>query len=310
MSKRRSSSSARTATLDGPNPRSPCPCGSGRRYKACHGSDYAPVAERPFRDVPGEADWIALRELVPSATAPLTLADSQYADRTVTLASVLPMAAPAMHRADGVVLVAAQIPVPSLDPGRDIAAALLRALAAEPNTLLDYTAAPYDGPTLADVLGPDPIEVTVHDDFDFWLHEEERSDPQVVAQLEQANQTIFPTQRLTSVDAAYWCLPGDKAHLRWVMPYPEDRLLDALARLAAAGELNLGEDSRFAGQFRAHGVLVPVWDLSTEAHADEWEKPAAAMQKKIDDALAVDAPLDETQRRARAGIVGRQVTLR
>ena len=59
-------------------PREPCPCGSGRRYKNCHGSaSGAPPAfvARPFAGLSGEADLVALRELVPSATAPLTLAD-------------------------------------------------------------------------------------------------------------------------------------------------------------------------------------------------------------------------------------------
>ena len=57
-------------------PRQPCPCGSGRRYKACHGP---PTARRPssstgrFEGLPGECDGVAMRELVQSATAPLTL---------------------------------------------------------------------------------------------------------------------------------------------------------------------------------------------------------------------------------------------
>src|SRR5690349_12710820 len=79
------------------NPRQPCPCGSGKRYKACHGAAGgapAPYVSRPFEGMPGECDVIALRELVPAATAPLTLMD--HPDRTVQLCSLLPMAAPAM----------------------------------------------------------------------------------------------------------------------------------------------------------------------------------------------------------------------
>lgn len=267
-----------------------------------------PIVPRPFDGVPSETDWIALRELVPSATAPLHLRDR--ADRNVTLATVLPMAVPAMVREGGEVYVAAQTTVPSNDPGRDIAHAILRALEADEGALLPIETAPVDGPTLADILTDDPLEVTVHDDFAFWVEDADNQPADVRASLERANETVFPTKRLSSVDAAYWCAPGPKAHVRWPMPHDEDQLLDTLARLSAAGELNLGPDTRFAGQFRAHGLLVPVWDVSIEAHPDEFEEPVAAMQRKIDDALAADEPLDEAGRRARAGIIGRQVTLR
>src|SRR5690348_8267462 len=77
------------------NPKAPCPCGSGRRYKHCHGSGYAPPVTRPFEGLPGEPHWVALRELVPAATAPLRTADG----RDVTLASVLPGGVPAIVRA-------------------------------------------------------------------------------------------------------------------------------------------------------------------------------------------------------------------
>ena len=43
-------------------PRQPCPCGSGRRYKACHGSAAgAPAAYvgRPFEGLPSECDVVA-----------------------------------------------------------------------------------------------------------------------------------------------------------------------------------------------------------------------------------------------------------
>ena len=59
-------------------PRQPCPCGSGKRYKACHGAagGAAPTfVARPFEGMPDECDVIALRELVPAATTPLTLKD-------------------------------------------------------------------------------------------------------------------------------------------------------------------------------------------------------------------------------------------
>lgn len=280
--------------------------GAGKRERVKRAD--RPIVVRSFEGTPGECDWIALRELVPAATAPLHLKD--HPDRDVTLGTVLPMAVPAMVREDGSVLVAAQTTIPSNDPSRDIAHALLRALDARPGELLPIEPAPLDGPTLADILTDAPLEVTVHENFEFWLTEAEKEAPEVRASMERANETVFPTVRLKSVEAAYWCAPGPKAHVRWPVPYPEDDLLDALARLSAAGELTLGEDTKFAGQFRGHGLLVPVWDVPIDAHPDEFEEPLARMKDRIEQALAVDTPLNEAERRARAGIIGRQVSLR
>jgi hypothetical protein len=267
-----------------------------------------PIVVRSFAGTPSECDWVALRELVPSATAPLKLRD--HPDREVTLGTVLPMAVPAMVRENGSILVAAQTTVPSNDPSRDITHALLRALDAKPGDLLPVETAPLDGPTLAEILTDDPLEVTVYDDFAFWVPDAEQQAPEVKASMERANDTVFPTVRLKSAEAAYWCAPGPKAHVRWPLPYAEDELLNALGRLSAAGELTLGDDTRFAGQFRGHGLLVPVWDVPIDAHPDEFEQPIAQMQERIEAALANDEPLNEAERRARAGIIGRQVSLR
>src|SRR5689334_23460790 len=85
-------------------PRQPCPCGSGRRYKACHGSATGPAptyVARPFAGIHGECDLVAMREIVPAATAPLTLREGVGDGHPVLLCSLLPMAAPALCRADG-----------------------------------------------------------------------------------------------------------------------------------------------------------------------------------------------------------------
>src|SRR5215203_1418433 len=87
------------------NPTAPCPCGSGRRYKHCHGSGYAPPVRRPFEGLTGEADWVALRELVPAATATLRTTEG----REVTLASVLPGGTPALVRASGEIVLGVQM---------------------------------------------------------------------------------------------------------------------------------------------------------------------------------------------------------
>src|SRR5215213_1437359 len=107
----RKRSAAPAAALEGINPKAACPCGSGRRYKHCHGSGYAPPVTRPFEGLTGEADWVALRELVPAATAALRTTDG----RDVTLASVLPGGAPALVRANGEIVLAAQLQTSSDD---------------------------------------------------------------------------------------------------------------------------------------------------------------------------------------------------
>jgi len=102
----------------------------------------------------------------------------------------------------------------------------------------------------------------------------------------------------------------ERATLRWVLPEEEDPLLDALARLHTDHALVLGAGSRFIGTFRADGLLVPVWDLPAGASAAEAEQPAADFRRRLDDALAVDAPLTAAQRHARNGLQTRQLTLR
>ncbi len=309
----RKRSSAPTAAPEGINPKAPCPCGSGKRYKLCHGRGAAdPVAlvHRPFAGLPGEADWVALRELVPAATATLRTTEG----REVTLASVLPGGTPALVRANGEVLLGVQMQTSSDDVSRDIGTALAAALEAPAGAPVDpgpIGAAGSAGPRLQELLDlTAPFEVVVHDTFDFWL---EGTDPGAAAKagLEHANEAILPTVRLAGLDAAYWVRPGDeRAHLRWVRPEPEEKLLDALARLSASGQILLGEGTRYAGAFRALGLVVPVWDLPADTAAEEWIAPATEFQSRLEKALASDQPLTDDERRARAGLISRQITLR
>ncbi len=294
--------------------RQPCPCGSGRRYKACHGRESSKAVtayvRRPFAGLASECDWVAMREIVPAATAPLTLL-GEHAGRTATLATVLPLAWPALCRDDSAVLLGLQVEQSSGDPGRDVAHALAQALAAEPGTPVPPSTPPADGPALADLVDASvALEVTVHEGFDFWLREGADADPEVAASLERANSAAIPTVRLVSVEAAYWCQMRERNHLRWVLPEDEDPLLDALARLQVAGALSLGESTRYVGSFRTHGLLVPVWDLPSGTGADDVEDAAVAVRARLDEALASGAPLTPPERGARAGLLSRQVTLR
>lgn len=295
--------------------REPCPCGSGRRYKACHGRTAAhavtELVRRPFEGLPGECDWVALRELVPAATARLTLKGGlPEGVPSVTLATVLPMAWPALRRDNGEVLLGLQNDTASGDISRDLADTLARALTARPGAPVDAARPAPDGPRLQDVLDPEAaFEPVVHEGFEFWLEDAEQASGEVAASLERANSAAIPTARLAGVEGAYWCETPEKNHLRWVMPHPEERLLDALARLRAAGGASLGEDTRLVGSFRAHGLTVPVWDLPTGMSAQDCEEPAAKFAARLAEALDSDAPLTGEERRMRSGLTNRQVTL-
>jgi len=268
---------------------------------------------RPFEGLANEADWVALRELVPAATAPLRLAPEyaeKYPDREIILATVLPMAWPAMVRGDGTVLVGLQRQFQSGDVSRDIAASLLNALETEIGQTVGVPALPGPGPRLQDVLADGPLEVTIQTGFDFWIAPGADEDPSVKSSLEQANESIYPTERLAAAPGAYWCQVPEKAHVRWVLAEDEDPALDALARVSEAGELTLGDGTRFAGMFRAHGLLVPVWDVPVDRPAGDWEQPLGAVREAYARHLADAAPLTPEQRRARQGLLGRQFTLR
>ena len=260
---------------------------------------------RPFEGLDSECDWVALREVVPAATAPLRLKDG----REATLATVLPVAWAALKRGDGQTLVAVQTTARSQDISRDIAAALLGALDGEPGQPVIGTGIPGPGPRLQDLLEPGPLDVRVHGGFDFWVEGVDDPTGEIAASLERANAAAVPTVRLVSVEAAYWCQIRETAHLRWVLPVPEEQFFDAAARLHARRALDLGEDTRFIGTFRAHGLVVPVWDLAAGTGADDTEDVAHAWRQRLDEALAGPALTGE-ERRVRAGLVSRQLTLR
>jgi len=310
--KNRQSASAEAAAEGGISPRAACPCGSGKRYKACHGAPGggAVFVARPFEGLPNECDLVALRELVPSATVPLTI--KGYDDVTVLLGSLLPLAAPAMARDSGQVWVGLQVQHNYGDVSREVAAVLLDALAkvkAGESGIVGLTAAPAEGPRLQDLVTDEKLTVTVHEGFDWWVGDVEDTSGMEHA-LEHANEAAVPTARLTSVEAAYWTNTGSKEHLRWVMPEAEDELLTALARLHVSGVDVIVPGARFVGMFRAHGLLAPVWDLPMGTGPEAVEEPAAAFKDALDEALADTSEPSAEVRSARAGLANRQVTIR
>ncbi|MGY0230212.1 DUF5926 family protein [Longispora urticae] len=265
---------------------------------------------RPFAGLPSEVEWVALRELVPAASAPLKLKPEFAVEgRDVILATVLPMAWPAMTKPDGRVFVALQRHVQSGDISRDIAVAILRGLETAPGQPVAVPALPGEGPRLQDILADEPLDVTVHAGFEFWL-DSDVNDPSVTAGVERANEAIYPTTALAAAEGAYWCQVVEKSHIRWVLADDEDRALDALSRLSASQQLLLGEGTKFAGMFRAHGTLVPVWDVPLDPPASEWEQPLAEFVKRYAEAYAVAADLTTAERQAKQGLQARQLTLR
>lgn len=263
---------------------------------------------RPFEGLAAECDIVALRNFVPSATAPLKVVG---ANREIRLATVLPGAAQALVReeADGVIGYAAlQTAVRSLQPGAALAGAARFAADASVGEALSEES---DGALLEVLDAAAPLEVTVHKDFDWWLAGD--ADAQTRQLVEHANSLITPAARLDlgadGIGAPWWADTGSKAHLRWVHPAPEDELMVALARVHAAGGLTVGEGSRFAGSFRSDGLLVPVFDLDRESHPDEWVPGTVELAKRLAEALADDSELTAAQRRSRDGLRGRQVSL-
>lgn len=299
-------------------PRQPCPCGSGKRYKACHGAASGvttPFVARPFEGLAGECDVIALREFVHAATAPLTLKEGVVGagERVVRLNTMLPVGAPAMVRDSGEVWIGLQVQHNFGDPARDLGAVLLAALEQAErgeSGIVGLTTDPGAGPRIQDLVANEELDITVHEGYEFWVSDVEDPGHDFMHALEDANESIFPAARLTKVDGAWWTNVGTKEHLRWVMPHDEDQLLTALARLHAAGDDVLVEGSRFVGMFRAHGLLAPVWDLPVGTGAKALEMPAKKFRTALNKALKLKGDLTPEERSARAGLANRQVTIR
>lgn len=293
---------------------------------------------RPFAGLAAECDLVALRAFVASATARLDLVEPGPADPVLTsvvptaeppkpaeppapgtrnhvsVATILPGAIPALTResrgaTEGLVGLQTD-PEPS-----DLSASLAAAIdwAAHAESGAEYAPSSDHG-TLTDLITPDSmLDLVVYDDFSWWFPEGTEVPPEVAAMLERANDTVMPTARLTpksGLGAPWWVDAGERAHLRWVRPEPEDDVMSALARLHAAGQLTLGEGSRFAGSFRTHGLLVPVFDLDNERHHEEWYDGLDAFDAHLVEALESPRDLTADERRSRDGIRGRQVTLR
>ena len=235
---------------------------------------------------------------------------AEYGAAAVSIVTVLPMAWPALHRTDGTVLVALQTMSDGGDASRDAAAALLAALAAAPGTPVETGGRPGVGPRLQDVLDGAPFEVVVHEGSTTGSAWTPTSPPRSRPRWNRRPRPRSRPPGWTASRPRTGVPSARRRHLRWVMPHLEEELLDGLARLHAAGESALVEESRYVGAFRADGLMVPVWDLAPDTGADDVEKPAVAFGERLAAAMALTTPLSVLERRARAGVVSRQLTLR
>ncbi|NLV79348.1 MAG: hypothetical protein GXY65_08405 [Rhodococcus sp.] len=271
------------------------------------------VPTRPFEGIALERDLVALREFVPSALVDLPVTGD---GRRIVGATILPGGVAALVREEGddvVGYVGLQLAAPGPDPAAELAAAIAWARTGEAGTSLQVASPGDDTPALTDLLDAETLPaVTVFQDFSWWIPEGVEPAPDVAQMVQQANAAVLPSARLDAdgLVAAWWVDPGEKAHIRWIRDEDEDALMSALSRVHAAGGLHLGEGSRFAGSFRTHGLLVPVFDLDREKHPDEWVEPTREFGARLEAALADDTPLTAAERRSRDGIRSRQVTLR
>ncbi|AZA12520.1 DUF5926 family protein [Corynebacterium choanae] len=268
---------------------------------------------RPYAGLAMECDLVALQEFVPSAVASVQVAG---VDEPVHLCTVLPGAIAALVREeeDGAGrYVALQVQAHSHNPGRDLAYALNWVKDATPGQTLSSTAADGSQPALTELLAADQqLAPEAHQDFNWWLPKD--ADPRAVANrgLQAANDSIIPSYKVEAdVDGVCWWVDaGDKAHIRWVRADQEDALLAALARIAAAGNLNLGDGTKFAGVFRTHGILVPVFDLDPTVEHHTYKDALEQLNQLLAKEVANDAQLTSDERRQLDNIKSRQVTIR
>lgn len=275
---------------------------------------------RPFAGLAAESQLVAMQEFVPSAIAKLSV---KGFDRDVYIATVLPGASAALIRDEnfgGDAFVGLQVQSHSHNPGRDLAFALNWVKNAKPGDSLESTVADGSQPELTELLDADAIlDIQVYQDFDWWLPEGSPLPPEVAQSMQIANDSVIESHRVGEeaakdgfVGTAFWAnAGGGKAHIRWVRPTEdESALLNALARVAAAGELNLGEGTKFAGVFRTHGLIAPVFDLDPEVAHDSYEAHLARVNAALEKEIANDAQLTADERKQLENIKSRQVTLR
>lgn len=279
-----------------------------------------PFVERPFAGLAIERDLVAMRELIPCATL-TARTGSEHGKVEFDFVTLLPDGAPAMVREDGRILVGLQTRFNSGDLSHDLAGALVAAIAMEDSG--ETGVVKFDvrdaAPRLQDVLdpsyfkdGPDakPVQhMQILEDFEYWFNPEEELDADMLTALAQNREDMVPTEEVPGVVGMYWCQMNNN-FVRYVTKIDEGPLFTALARLQAGAKANLGENSKFVGAFRACGIAIPVFQVDAELSAQDLEGAAATFKADLAEAMANQDVLTDEERRARAGLISRQVTIR
>ncbi len=251
-----------------------------------------------------------MRQLIPAATM-AAKTTAEYGSVDVEFATILPMAWPAVRRTDGTITVGIQAGYPGGDLSRGIGQAIKLALELEPGNPITSVTLDDDAPRLQEILDlTGDFSITVQDTFDFWLDPSANRTAEIDSSIKEANESIMPTRPVEGLPHAYWVDAGPKEHLRWVLDADEERVIDAVTRLHARRESGVGEGTKYVGSFRAEGLAIPVWDLPKGFGVAGVEAEAESFRSRFEDALSTQEPLTALERRARGGIVARQVTLR
>ena len=270
-----------------------------------------PFVERPFEGLSREVELVAMREIIPCAVmSARSLPEHGGVD--FDLVTLLPDGAPAMIRPDGRILVGLQTRFNSGDLSHDVAAALLAALQAKADGVEGAIAIDVREPSarLQDVVDAESFsEMEIAADFSYWFDPSREKSAEMEQALAQNREDVVPTEPVPGVVGMYWCAMN-RNFVRYVTNTEESRLFTALARLQAAGRARMGEGSRFVGAFRACGLAIPVFELADGVSAADVAADASVFAEALAQALEVTEPLTADERRARQGMVSRQVTIR
>src|SRR5699024_12362635 len=109
------------------------------------------LVRRPFESLPNEQDLVAMRQLIPAATMSARTT-AEYGSLDVEIATILPLAWPAVRRTDGSVTVGIQAGLPGGGLPLGIGQAIRLAAALEPRHPTPTVTLDEDAPRLQALL--------------------------------------------------------------------------------------------------------------------------------------------------------------
>ena len=270
-----------------------------------------PFKERPFEGLAREGELVAMREIIPCATLKAKT-NTEHGGLDFHFVTLVPDGHQAMVREDGHILVGLQTRFHTGDLSHDCAAGLLKAIdmVNQDETGIVNVDVRDAAPRLQDLLDPDGFgDIEVVEDFEYWIDPTKERTEDMDRALAQNRDDVVPTAKVPGVHGMFWC-SMNRNFVRWVTDVEESALFTALARLQAAGQATMGPDSRFVGAFRACGIAIPVFELAEGATELDIAGDAAVLEQRLQEALTVTEPLSDAERRARQGLISRQVTVR